>query len=129
MSCDEEPEQLTRKEQFMLHRKKLRKNMVEFVHVLKSEPCIWRLKSNEHRDRLLKERAYKRLTAKMQEFDPTADRWAAIKRVNTIRSSYWAEVRKLDANPTYQPVLWYWKELDFMEESHVPAENYVVCIF
>lgn len=113
----------------MLHRKKLRQNMVEFVHVLKSEPCIWRLKSNEHRDRWLKERAYKRLIAKMQEFDPSADRWAAIKRVNTIRSSYWAEVRKLDANPTYQPVLWYWKELDFMEESHVPAENYVVCIF
>ncbi|XP_043660263.1 uncharacterized protein LOC122624662 isoform X1 [Drosophila teissieri] len=89
----------------------------EFLHMYRSMPELWLVRSKLYRDRRLKVESYGRLLALMRMSDSHANIHTLKRKINNFRTSYRRELRKvLDSDNTYTPSLWYFKELDFLYE-------------
>ena len=47
--------------------------LTEFIEIVKSEPCLWKIKSDDYHIRDKRDAAYRKLTAKLREIHPNAD--------------------------------------------------------
>ncbi|XP_042888241.1 uncharacterized protein LOC122263720 [Penaeus japonicus] len=95
----------------------------EFIALYRSHDCLWKTKSKSYSDRDLKRSAYRKLVEKLKEVDPEANREAAVKKINNLRSAHRKELKKVtdskrsaDQNP-YTPRLWYFNLLSFLVDQ------------
>jgi hypothetical protein len=92
---------------------------------------LWKVKSKGYSDRVKKNLAYKHLTTKVKEIDPDANKEKVAKKINSLRSCFRKELRKVNdsktpgagADDTYTPCLWYFQEMLFLTEQEVPREG------
>lgn len=100
----------------------------EFIQLYESEPALWKVNSKQYRNRELKAEAYQKLANKLKEIQPDADAYAVVKQINSLRSPYRKEIKKIRANPNYRTTLWYFDMLAFLdnegEESSEEDEDY-----
>ena len=74
-----------------------------------------------YKDRVLKQESYIKLAEKLKEIDPSADINTNKKKLNTLRSNYRRELKKVIASKKsgastddiYLPSVWYFEELEF----------------
>ena len=67
------------------------------------------------------------LVEKMKEIDPRADRASARAKINSFRSAYRREMKKVKesmksgggTDDMYMPSLWYFDELDFLRDQKI----------
>ena len=86
----------------------------EFIRRYRSLPATWKIKSDLYKNRILKQECYVQLTNKLKEIDPTANINTAKKKINTLRSNYRRELKKVLAseksgastNDIYLPSVW-----------------------
>lgn len=108
--------------------------LTEFIEIYKSYPCLWKIKSKEYSDRKKKTHAYEHLVKKYSEIEPHANRETVTQKINTIRSCYRKELRKITSSKVrgakredvYVPKLWYFDLLSFLnrsDTSHVNTNN------
>lgn len=99
--------------------------MEDFIEIYRSEPCIWNVKSADYSHRPRKEAAYAKLLQKLTEIEPCATRDAVLKKINSLRSNFRKELKKVKASKksgsavdaTYKPTLWYFDLLIFLEDQ------------
>lgn len=98
----------------------------DFFQMYKDLPALWRIKSTEYTDRVLKANCYMKLIKKLKEIHPDADREMVVRKINNFRTSYRKELkRKRECRllgKTYTPTLWYFDYLRFLDDQD---EDYV----
>lgn len=102
-----------------------RKFWCEFLEIYKGLPALWRIKSDEYSNRVMKASAYEHLIEKLKEIFPQANREMVTKKINTLRTAYRKELKKLKesqksgagADEVYEPTLWYFDKLSFLEDQ------------
>lgn len=105
--------------------------MEEFIQIYRSEPCIWNVKSAEYSHRPRKEAAYAKLLENLKEIEPCATRDTVLKKINTLRSNFRKELKKVKASKktgsaaddTYKPTLWYYDLLTFLDDQCTPRPS------
>lgn len=111
--------------------KKEKEFMVEFIELYKSFPCLWKVKSKEYSDRNAKSQAYEILIEKMQTVDSIANRETVVKKINSMRTTYRKELKKVldsersgvGADEIYIPHLWYFELLSFLQDQETPRNT------
>ena len=110
----------------------------EFIDIYRQNPCLWKVKSKEYSDRNLKNSAYEKLVTKLKEKDENGNRDSVVKKINTLRSSFRKECKKVSASmksgaaadAVYRPCLWYYELLLFLQDqetSRPSVNNIKVC--
>lgn len=115
----------------MAKRNEDREFITEFLHLYHDYPALWKIKSTEYSDRNLKNNAYKALIEKYKEVDPNADKEIVKKKINSLRTNYRKELKKVKASyrsgtgtdDIYVPSLWYFNELQFLQDQEIPVDG------
>ena len=89
-----------------------------------TSPCLWKVNSDDYRDRNLRTAAYLKLIIKLKEIEPSTTRKSVVSRINNMRSSYRKELKKIrastrtgaGADDVYVPTLWYFADLNFLND-------------
>lgn len=92
-----------------------------------SLPATWKIKSDLYKNRILKQECYVQLTNKLKEIDPTAHINKTKKKINTLRSNYRRELKKIlmseksgaGADDIYLPSVWYFEQLEFLRDHEM----------
>ncbi|XP_034185732.1 uncharacterized protein LOC117606863 [Osmia lignaria lignaria] len=100
--------------------------LAEFIQLYRSYPCLWQIRYKGYKDRLLRNRAYDALVQKLREVNPVANRETVIRKINTLRTAFRREYKKVRAsqrvvkNPRrrYRSSLWYYDILKFVAEQN-----------
>jgi len=110
-----------------------REFLTEFIHTYREYPCLWKVKSKEYSYRVKKNLAYEQLTTKLKEIDPDANKEEEIKKINSLRSCFRKELKKVNDSKTsgagaddtyeYTPNVWYFQELLFLADQEVPRKG------
>uniref|UniRef100_A0A2M4APL3 Putative alcohol dehydrogenase transcription factor myb/sant-like protein n=1 Tax=Anopheles triannulatus TaxID=58253 RepID=A0A2M4APL3_9DIPT len=105
----------------------------EFLKLYRALPELWKVKSEGYRNRFRRNKAYQLLIAKMKKFDPRADKASVSAKINSFRSAYRRELRKVQdsmrddcgADDVYIPTLWFYRDLEFLrhEENESPEPS------
>lgn len=109
----------------------VREFIIELLLLYRQHTALWKIKSSEYNDRNLKNEAYKVLTEKNKEVDPSADKEIVKKKINSLRTNYKKELKKVKASyksgtgtvNIYVPPLWYYNELNFLQDQEVPVDG------
>ncbi|KAK7025488.1 hypothetical protein SK128_017607 [Halocaridina rubra] len=103
----------------------------EFIELYQKHYCLWKVKSIDYCDRKKKKAAYEILVNKLKEVDKDANRDAVVRKINTLRSSFRKEYKKVQASKRagkadkalYRPSLWYYDLLLFLHEREMPQSS------
>ncbi|CAH1956575.1 unnamed protein product [Acanthoscelides obtectus] len=55
----------------------------DFIEIYKSEPCLWKVKDNDYRNRDQRDAAYRKLVNKLKEIEPDANE-TLVKKKSTV---------------------------------------------
>nr|CAH7724455.1 unnamed protein product [Callosobruchus chinensis] len=72
--------------------------MMEFIHMYRSFPCLWKVKSAEYADRDKKNKAFEELLKKWRDIDPSANLDLAKRKFDSIRGSFKKDLKKVNAS-------------------------------
>lgn len=104
--------------------------LVDFIEQYKSFSCLWKVKSKEYSDRNAKSYAYNVLVEKLQTVDPEANRESVVKKINSLRTAYRKELKKVveseksgAGEDIYVPHLWYFELLNFLKDQEIPRRT------
>jgi hypothetical protein len=94
-------------------------------------PCLWRIKSKQYSNRNLRNEAYEKLLAKWKEIEPEANKDMVIKKINTLRTAFRREMKKvkegthsgMGSDDVYEPRLWYYPLLYFTIEQETCSRS------
>ncbi|CAG5000232.1 unnamed protein product [Parnassius apollo] len=97
----------------------------EFIDLYRKLPCLWQIKSKEYHIRDKKIAAYQQLVDVLKEIEPDANRESVIRKINTYRTNYRKEQKKVEnskksgagINYVYVPSLWYYDKLHFIRDQ------------
>lgn len=116
----------------MATRNEDREFIIELLQLYRQHPALWKVKSTEYSDRNLKNDAYKVLIEKYKKVNPMADKESVKKKVNSLRTNYRKELKKVHASyrygtsidDIYVSPLWYFNELNFLQDQIMPADRF-----
>lgn len=105
-----------------------RELLEEFIRQYQNQPCLWQIKSPEYHDRAKRDAAYNILLNKYRSIAKNADKDAVIKKINSFRTNYRREKKKVEASrrpgiatdELYEPSLWYYHLFDFLADHETP---------
>lgn len=113
-------------------------NQPEFItgliDIYRSNPCLWKIKSKNYANRLMRDKAYSSLLEYFKSVDESASIDTVKNKLNNLRSSFRKELKKVNkskksgtgSEDVYTPTLWYFKLLLFtsdQEEALQPISN------
>lgn len=90
----------------------------EFFELYKSLPSLWDLKHPDYIKREIKAQDCNKLTVKLKELYPDANRDLVVGKINTYRTSFRKELKKIQEYQKrgipHTPALWYFDNLSFL---------------
>uniref|UniRef100_A0A1A9W1Q2 MADF domain-containing protein n=1 Tax=Glossina brevipalpis TaxID=37001 RepID=A0A1A9W1Q2_9MUSC len=92
----------------------------EFIEMYKAEECLWQPKHPDYSNNSARNTAYDKLVKKLIEVEPEPDRNMVIRKINSLRSAFRRELRKINARPNYETRLWYYDKLAFIADHANP---------
>lgn len=112
-------------------RRSNREKLEEFIDLYRKLPCLWQIKSKEYHIRDKKNAAYQQLVDVLKEIEPDANRESVIRKINTYRTNYRKEQKKVEnskksgagINDVYVPSLWYYDKLHFIRDQETPRTS------
>lgn len=104
---------------------------LEFIEFYQTFPALWDTFSKDYCDRKLKNDQYTILLEKYKEWDPEATQEDMKKKINTLRTNYRREVKRLSqqnksgagAEDSTEPNLYYFKAMDFLRSCETPRRS------
>lgn len=108
-----------------------RKFLLEVIEVYRSLPALWNVKSNDYSNRSKKSEQYDELLKKYNEKYPSADKKEVIKKINSLRTNFRKEFKKIrdseksgvGEDEVAEPTLWYYEEMKFLIDQEEPADS------
>lgn len=97
-----------------------KKFWTEFIDIYHSLPSLWNTKDENYNNRESRSVAWNKLVVKLREVEPDANQDSVKRKINTFRSNFNREVRKIrhtqkeQPNELYNPTLWYFDHLSFL---------------
>ncbi|XP_068156662.1 uncharacterized protein [Drosophila tropicalis] len=96
--------------------------LTEFIEQYKEEECLWQPKHNDYSNHAARNKSYDRLVEKLKEVEPFPDRAMVVRKINSLRSAFRREFRKLNSKNDYETRLWYYDKLLFIAD-HKPKRH------
>lgn len=98
----------------------------DMIATYRAQPALWKVNSPEYRSKTHKTQAYQALVNKCREYVNEADREFVKTKINSLRTSFRKEYRKVEASKRtaidpdeiYKPHLWYYDLLTFLIENN-----------
>lgn len=112
----------------------LREFLLEFIELYRGLPALWQVKSKDYTNRTKKAEAYDLLIEKYKELEPNATRETVKRKINSMRSNYRKELRKIrelqktdsdDGPSIYEPSLWYFDQLAFLGQHDTNEDGII----
>nr|XP_053618253.1 uncharacterized protein LOC128679820 [Plodia interpunctella] len=110
--------------------------LTEFIEAFRNNPCLWKIRSNDYKDKNLKLQAYNNLLEIIRKVERDATIENVKKKINSLRAGFQKEHKKVqDSKKTgsgtdqvYVPKLWYYSEqstdnIDSSEQETAINEN------
>lgn len=107
--------------------------LTEFIEAFRQYPCLWKVKTDEHRDRNKRDEALSTLLLLTRETVPEANMKFLKSKIESLKQSFRREYRKVkdsmksgaSEDSVYRPKLWYYEILSFIadHEVHNPSES------
>lgn len=102
-----------------------------FIEPYKQKTCLWDSNCRDYSNRNARRAALEELLQIYKQYDNTANIASVRKKIDTLRTNYNRELKKVRASETtgispdevYQPSLWYYQQLDFLSETHDVARG------
>ena len=93
--------------------------VLKFIELYRSLECLWKVRSKEYTNKLLRDLAYEKLIEFGQNISGVFTREDAMKKINNLRSAYRKEVKKIAKSEAcasrpedvYSPRLFYFQDL------------------
>ncbi|XP_055377142.1 uncharacterized protein LOC129609234 [Condylostylus longicornis] len=113
----------------MERKQELYENLIENY---KQFPCLWDIKCEGYKNRVLKDEAYENLLPIYQKIDPNANLECLKKKINSMRTSFRRELckvrnskKKTGSAPedVHTPTLWYYDLFHFLIEDESGREG------
>ncbi|XP_012938663.1 uncharacterized protein LOC101861586 [Aplysia californica] len=106
-----------------------RDTVLNFIEMYKFHECLWKMKSKDYRNNLMRERAYEELVLFCKPFHPEANKEFVIKKISNLRTTFKRELKKhenskqsgMGSDEVYEPSLWYFHNLMFLEDQDMPS--------
>lgn len=107
-------------------------NQPEFITGLidmyRMNPCLWKIKSKNYSNRILRDKAYASLLQYYKTVDDNATIDTLKNKLNNLRSAFRKELKKVNkckksgsgSEEQYVPKLWYFKLLLFTADQETP---------
>lgn len=103
----------------------------EFIELYRARPCLWKIKSKDYSNKILKEDAYGALIEKLKEINEEAQKDDVIKKINSLRSCFRKEFKRMmdskksgaSSDDIYKPKLWYFELLLFLKDQEIPRQG------
>ncbi|KAL1448220.1 hypothetical protein WDU94_000601 [Cyamophila willieti] len=103
----------------------------EFIELYKNEPCLWKVSSKDYHNKIKRAEAFNKLVLKLKEIDPAADKEAALKKINNLRTTFRKEYKKViksmksgaGRDEIYVPKLGYYNLLLFIRDEETPRPS------
>lgn len=97
----------------------------QFIEQYRQMPCLWKIKSKEYSNRLLKNEALGKLLELCQTITPNADLNYVRNKISNLRTVFKKELNKIRdsersgaaADDIYVPRLWYFESLRFLTDQ------------
>jgi hypothetical protein len=96
----------------------------EFINLYRQCDCLWNVKSKDYSNKFKRNECYDKLLVVLKTTDQDATRESVVKKINSLRASYRKEKKKSRELPSgsgaadvYKTKLWYFKLLDFLDDS------------
>ncbi|GJQ81200.1 hypothetical protein Trydic_g23368 [Trypoxylus dichotomus] len=99
--------------------------IIKYIELYKSLPALWKVKSDDYMNREKKTEAYKILLNLYREKYPMATREDLTKKINSLRTNFRKELRKIaeSKNEVYKPTLWYFDAMNFLTDQETPVDS------
>lgn len=104
-----------------------KESVLNFIEAYRSHECLWRIKSKDYSNRILREKSYQELITHVKTFEPEADKDFVIKKISNLRNAFRKQLKKLDSSKLSgsgadgcEPTLWYFHALEFLRDQEVP---------
>ncbi|XP_073818304.1 uncharacterized protein [Musca autumnalis] len=89
----------------------------EFIEQYQTEECLWQPKHPDYSNNTVRNKAYDKLVEKLKEVEPNPDRNMVVRKINSLRSAFRREYRKLHSKQNYVTRLWYYDKLSFIADQ------------
>ena len=99
--------------------------IADFINLYKSFSCLWKVKSEEYKNRNLRDAAYRKIVefCKLRGF-PDANRDFVVKKIQSLRGSFRKELKKCQSlGEIYTSSLWYYDLLLFTKDQEFLTGN------
>lgn len=108
-----------------------KKFLLEVLEVYRSLPALWDHRSKDYSNRTKKNEQYDELLQKYNEKYPEADRKALVKKINSLRTNFRKESRRIKncersgagCDEVLEPTLWYFEQMKFLSDLEEPTES------
>lgn len=98
--------------------------IIQFINAFRDCPCLWQTKTSEYKNKANRLAAYNKLVDIAKKYEPNSDITDIKKKIQSLRASHRKERNKVKASmrtgsgveDLYQPKLWYYKELEFLND-------------
>lgn len=102
----------------------------KFIEIYKSLPELWLIKGEFYHNKPVKQKAYETLLEKLKEVEPDATIDVVKKKINTIRTCYSRELKKIKQSEesglddeVYKTSLWYYNDLNFLRHQDTQKDE------
>ncbi|XP_013099519.1 putative mediator of RNA polymerase II transcription subunit 26 [Stomoxys calcitrans] len=89
----------------------------EFIEQYQTEECLWQPKHPDYSNNNVRNKAYDKLVEKLKEVEPNPDRNMVVRKINSLRSAFRREYRKMHSKQNYETRLWYYDKLSFIADQ------------
>uniref|UniRef100_A0A1A9VVT6 MADF domain-containing protein n=1 Tax=Glossina austeni TaxID=7395 RepID=A0A1A9VVT6_GLOAU len=105
-----------------------KKFWTEFINLYENLPCLWNSKHEDYSNREKRNESWDKMVEKLKDIEPDANHDAVKRKINTFRSNFNREVRKIKQSRNngideYNPTLWYFEQLSFLLEQQKYSEK------
>ncbi|XP_054732292.1 uncharacterized protein LOC129240487 isoform X1 [Anastrepha obliqua] len=100
----------------LIDKKEERAFIIDCLKVYKSLPALWDSKSPEYRKKEKKNEAYEILVGKFREKYANVDRKDVTKKINTLRTNFRKELKRLSQEGRKDSNLWYFDQMKFLQD-------------
>ncbi|XP_053625757.1 uncharacterized protein LOC128683819 [Plodia interpunctella] len=105
-----------------------REMLIKMINAYRKERCLWDITHKDYNSKCIRQEAIDKLLKILRTMEPCADRPDVQKKINSLRTTYRKERKKVVHSlvynkVVYEPKLWYYNYLTFLDDDNIDGHN------